>query len=69
MQEIPPFMVGQLVLLPGSISFIALFVLFFIGISEVRHGYIGKPGIVANSFFGRPSTRVGALSLQDTSST
>jgi hypothetical protein len=48
---IPALMFGQLIGVPTNISIGILVVLLFIGIADIRHGYLGRPEIVANVFF------------------
>jgi hypothetical protein len=42
-------MVGSLILLPKSVSYIALILLLIAGVVEIRQGHIGRVGIFLNS--------------------
>lgn len=44
-----PFMIGSLIFLPKSVSYLALIVLLIAGIVEIRQGHIGRVGIFLNS--------------------
>ena len=47
---IPPFMLGSLILMPKSISFIALVLLLIASIAELRKHHIGRVALAANVF-------------------